>query len=127
MKISQLIDTLNKYIETWGDIEARDFLVMHVVSPRNSPKFVIKPIKPSKDIVHYTCDGTLEKLSSTRKSKWHSVKDKLPEPMKWKLLADRDGSIHVGYGYSAGTTWFTEYGHELYNITHWRELPQLPR
>ncbi len=111
MKVNELICKLEDIKDRYGDViicdlELDDYIVEYI-----GKDGLPHPLLPEK----------------SKKSKWHSVKNRLPEPMKFKLLADKYGNIHVGYTYSNGTSWFTEYGHKLFNITHWREEPKPPK
>ena len=59
---------------------------------------------------------------------WISVKDRLPEPKKLVLCIWKDiNGIHYGFSrYQHDNVWYVS-NEGMPEVTHWMELPQLPK
>lgn len=57
---------------------------------------------------------------------WISVKDRLPDTSRYVIMCSNLGDVYEGWYHTVDKHWI-RHGNVVENITHWREIPKLPR
>lgn len=64
--------------------------------------------------------------SFNRPDGWISVKDRLPDTSRYVITCSNLGDVYEGWYHTVNKHWI-RHGNVVENITHWREIPKLPR